>query len=199
MITFVMDNSETKLGFTRLQVINEEGKKAFLKYSISYNGKTYISSTAVRDDVISFENCIPHGPCVMIKVKNVEADCLICFRWKEWISTATPWKNRSRGLWPSPPLIREITQYGILFVPVGCKASKFEDIEWRISFSIAEKQLIHSFTHTQFLCYAIMKTILSDIIKKRCGELLCSYFIKTIMFWLAEEYEPSFWVKNEPN
>ncbi|VDI59936.1 Hypothetical predicted protein [Mytilus galloprovincialis] len=38
-----------------------------------------------------------------------------------------------------------------------------------------------------------MKIILKDFIKPRHGDLLCSYFLKTIMFWLSEEINPSEW------
>lgn len=132
-------------------------------------------------------NCTVHGPCQMVKEDQI--DIVRCFRCKEWVSIALPWIQRSRGTWPSSELIKDITHYGVLFVPVGCKTSTNEDIEWRISFSMAETQLVHSFTHTQILCYAMLKTIVSDIGKKRHGELICSYFIKTIMFWISEEHD----------
>lgn len=38
-----------------------------------------------------------------------------------------------------------------------------------------------------------MKTILNDLIKPRHGDLLCSYFIKSLMFWLSEDINPSEW------
>ena len=77
--------------------------------------------------------------------------------------------------------------------PIGSKFSPNENLEWRISFSMAEKQLIYSFSHTQLLCYALLKVILKDIIKQKHGDLICSYFLKTIMFWLSEESCPSDW------
>lgn len=84
--------------------------------------------------------------------------------------------------------------FWIVVVPVRCKNSKYEDLEWRISFSMAEKQLIQTFTHTQMLCYAAFKIILTDIVKPKHGDLLCSYFLKTILFWLAEETDQSKWI-----
>ncbi|XP_071142017.1 uncharacterized protein [Mytilus edulis] len=90
-------------------------------------------------------------------------------------------------------LVTLAVQYGVLFVPIGCKNSQNENLQWRISFSVTEKLLIHSFSHTQLLCYALMKIILKDLIKPRHGDLLCSYFIKTIMFWLSEETHSSQW------
>ncbi|XP_052077403.1 uncharacterized protein LOC127715413 [Mytilus californianus] len=81
------------------------------------------------------------------------------------------------------------------FVPIGVKGSSKEDLEWRISFSIGEQLLINTFTHTQLLCYALIKILLKDVIAtfSECKELLCSYFLKTIIFWISEELPQSAW------
>ena len=69
-------------------------------------------------------------------------------------------------------------------------------MEWRISFSVAERTLVWSFSHVQIQCYAIMKIILKEFINPHCSpdnRVLCSYFIKTFLFWKYEETDPSFW------
>ena len=69
-------------------------------------------------------------------------------------------------------------------------------MEWRISFSIAEKHLVWSFSHTQIQMYAILKLVLKEFIKVNCSAInnvLCSYFIKTFLFWKFEETEKCFW------
>ena len=78
--------------------------------------------------------------------------------------------------WSSDDLIHNIVDYGVMFVPIGCKGSINEDLEWRISFSIPEKLLAYSFIHVQFLCYAFLKVVLNDFIKVKHGDILCSYF-----------------------
>ncbi|XP_062591222.1 uncharacterized protein LOC134252735 [Saccostrea cucullata] len=41
--------------------------------------------------------------------------------------------------------------------------------------------------HTQFICYGLLKIFLKDVINKNVEEpLLCSYFMKTTMFWLIQ-------------
>lgn len=200
-LNVIMDTENTKPGFTRLKFLNVERISDMSKHfqSILKNnflrnkeGNEYISSCLIRDYEMPIDTII-HGPCRMLKTELIESEGLICFRCHEWISSVQPWIRRPRKTWPTKALVTEVSRFGVLFVPVGCKTSKHEDIEWRISFSIAEKQLIHSFTHVQFLCYAMLKTILSDVIKTLHGELLCSYFMKTIMFWLSEETEIEFW------
>ena len=98
-------------------------------------------------------------------------------------------------MWPPADIVSNIESYGVLLVPIGCKNSPSERLEWRISFSVAEKHLIYSFSHTQLLCYALLKHLLKEVIEKnpRLKGSLCSYFLKTMLFWLSEELDTSFW------
>lgn len=59
-----------------------------------------------------------------------------------------------------------------------------------------EKCLVYSFNHTQLLCYALMKLLLKGVIKQNqlCSDVLCSYFIKIILFWVSEETELTEWI-----
>lgn len=64
---------------------------------------------------------------------------------------------------------------------LGCDES---ELEWRLSFTQAEQEIIYSFNHTQFLCYGILKIFLNEILCSGKREsLICSYFLKTILFW----------------
>ncbi|XP_052065788.1 uncharacterized protein LOC127705500 [Mytilus californianus] len=133
-----------------------------------------------------------HGPC--ITDQNGMTDSAFCFRCESWIQQAHPWVLRKRA-WPSPELINEIVSDGVLLVPIGSKDSPYEDTEWRVSFSVAEKRLVYSFSHTQLLCYALLKILLKEVInlRKSCKDLLCSYFMKTVVFWVSEELPVHFW------
>jgi hypothetical protein len=122
-------------------------------------------------------------------------DIAISLHSKQWISPACEWISRPNSSWPSDDLKSTIIDHGTLFVPIGCKGSKNEDIEWRFSFSVGEKLLIYSFTHVQLMCYALMKILLKDVIDSDddCKGLLCSYYIKNIIFWVSEELPLSIW------
>ena len=117
---------------------------------------------------------------------------------KSWPTSAAEWKDRPRNYgWPSQQDREYIKQFGCHLVPVGHPLSARKSLEWRLSFSIAERTLVWSFNHTQLQCYAVMKLILKEFIKKKCSErhksVLCSYFIKTFLFWQFERTESSFW------
>ena len=117
---------------------------------------------------------------------------------KFWPTSADEWKDRPRHYgWPSQRDKEYIEQFGCHLVPVGHPLSARKSLEWRLSFSIAERVLVWSFNHTQLQCYAVMKLILKDYVKTKCAEkyksVLCSYFIKTFLFWQFEKTDSSFW------
>ena len=117
---------------------------------------------------------------------------------KFWPTSAAEWKDRPRHYgWPSQRDKEYIEQFGCHLVPVGHPLSARKSLEWRLSFSIAERTLVWSFNHTQLQCYAVMKLILKEYVKTKCAEkyksVLCSYFIKTFLFWQFEKTDLSFW------
>ena len=117
---------------------------------------------------------------------------------KAWPTAAAEWKDRPRHYgWPLQHDKEYIEKFGCQLVPVGHPLSAKKSLEWRLSFSIAERTLVWSFNHTQLQCYAVMKLILKEYVKTNCAEkhksVLCSYFMKTFLFWQFEKIERSFW------
>ena len=114
-----------------------------------------------------------------------------------WPRGAEEWLHRPRRCsWPTPSDITQISDFGCHLVAVGYPQSSSKEMEWRISFSVAERFLVWSFNHVQIQCYAVMKIFLKEFIKVRCSPpnyVLCSYFIKTFLFWKFEVTESSFW------
>ncbi|XP_052090189.1 uncharacterized protein LOC127726774 [Mytilus californianus] len=200
-VILIMDTDETPPCFTYLHILTRHGVLYALTEQMwqQKNGKMLLSSELfktyrLRQLVLTkpmLKNL--HGPCISDDLEQL--DVAYCIKCEKWISQAQPWVSRPRTEWPSSDLISQITSLGVLFVPIGCKGSKNENFEWRISFSVAEKMLIFSFCHTQLLCYALLKILLKEIIEKFPGlkGLLCSYFLKTLMFWISEELDPPIW------
>ena len=114
-----------------------------------------------------------------------------------WPRGAEEWLHRPRRYgWPTPTDITQINDFGCHLVAVGYPLSSSKEMEWRISFSVAERILVWSFNHVQIQCYAVMKIILKEFIKVRCSPanyVLCSYFIKTFLFWKFEVTQSTFW------
>jgi hypothetical protein len=91
-----------------------------------------------------------YGLC--LSDKDGYVDVIFTLHSRQWISIANQWVTRSNSSWPSSDVKSQIIDNGVLFVPIGSKGSKNEHIEWRISFFVGEKILMHSFTLTQLLC-----------------------------------------------
>ena len=103
-----------------------------------------------------------------------------------WPNSASEWRTRPRRFaWPSPSDIKSIVDFGFHLVSVGHPRSDLNMMEWRISFSVAERTLVWSFNHVQVQCYAVMKIFLKEFINPHCSpdnRVLCSAFIKTFLF-----------------
>ncbi|KAK3100183.1 hypothetical protein FSP39_015889 [Pinctada imbricata] len=148
------------------------------------NGKLYLSSSKIRAFVCEMNHFKANNRCVSTQDGNV--DHVIAIPSYTWPYEAAGCLNRIlRHGWPSLNVIRDMVQDGCLFVPIGCKTSPYEDIEWRMSFSLAEKRLVHSMNHTQFLTYALLKILLKEVIEEESDikGLLCSHYMKTLVFW----------------
>ena len=124
-------------------------------------------------------------------------DAVLSIHCPFWPNSASEWRLRVRSFtWPAPSEIRSIVDFGFHLVPIGHPSSNMSMMEWRISFSVAERSLVWSFNQVQMQCYAVMKIILKEFINSHCrpyNRVLCSYFIKTFLFWKYEETDPSFW------
>ena len=141
----------------------------------------------------SLETWYKHEDC-----SRIGTDLVPSIRCQFWPSTAMEWIDRPRHYgWPSLRDINTIVSFGFHLVAVGHHLSPMKSLQWRISFSIAERTLVWSFSHTQIQCYAVMKLMLKEFIKVKSSEgtkgVLCSYFIKTFLFWQYEETDPTFW------
>ncbi|KAK3100105.1 hypothetical protein FSP39_014839 [Pinctada imbricata] len=141
-----------------------------------------------------------HGPCVtpthtIGKDEGTEMDLAFCIQCDHWPDMANEWLDRYRpNGWPGFDLIQRIRNYKCWFVPIGfSEEEEKRDVEWRVSFTIAERDLMWSLQPTQLLCVEFLKSFVSHKLEHKFPNLLCSYFLKTIMFWLFEESPVSFW------
>ena len=182
----MMENEMTKPGFTLLRLIGQSTKPMVTR-SIEHimNGR-YLSCKRWRE-LHTAQSEFTHGPCASGEILGaLEYDKAFCLRCDTWPANARDCIRRlHQSAWPSHDTVLSIVNDGVLFVPIGAKESIFENTEWRMSFSLAEKKLIHAMNHTQFLCYGLLKIFLKEAIDVNpdVKGLLCSYFLKTALFW----------------
>ena len=194
--------------FAMLKYVSLQDQR-LLRSAVPMNNEAYLSNQLVVSSHWRQSNKTTssriQGPSV--EVWNEYADTsesgidnvpsIIC---QFWPKTAAEWKDRPRHYgWPPQRVKEYVEQFGCHLVPVGHPLSSRKLLEWRLSFSIGERTLVWSFNHTQLQCYAVMKLILKEYVKTKCAEkhksVLCSYFIKTFLFWQFEKTDLSFWQK----
>ncbi|XP_071954309.1 uncharacterized protein [Antedon mediterranea] len=118
-------------------------------------------------------------------------DVAIALNGVNWPTIANPWISRKRE-WPKKTIVEKIITDGYHLVPKYYPAGKGIDLEWRLSFSMAERTLAHTFTENQRKCYMVFKKLWRKCFKE--PKVLSSYHIKTTMFWLCERTSPTDWI-----
>nr|XP_022304030.1 uncharacterized protein LOC111111375 [Crassostrea virginica] len=192
------DSSESPPGFTLLQLLTPTTYRRIQSACVPMNDRLYISSSQYRKQTQThrFPGSKGHGPCESGEVPGgLEYDFAWCFACDFWPLSASSWIDRCLS-WPDREVVNEIVSNGCHFVPIGNPLGLHEHEEWRISFSLAEHKLVHSMNHCQFLTYGLLKIFLKEVIDKQSEEtckLLCSYHMKTVIFWVIQQNAVPLW------
>ena len=135
------------------------------------------------------------GPAFNTQERVASHDKVPCLVSPSWPHCASDFLIRTRSYdWPGRKLIDRIKNAGCHAVAIGHPQSDNKEIEWRWSFSMAEKELIYDMSdmsdiHDMYGCIYVLKAI-----KKhhwRCNDsdkttTFCSYYIKTACLWVCE-------------
>ncbi|XP_062616899.1 uncharacterized protein LOC134278617 [Saccostrea cucullata] len=193
-----MEDFDTLPGFVRLRLLTSPQNIFTISMCLAeFNGGVYMSGSLWREFYFQFlandryfqqKNIRNHGPCVTGVDGTLEFDQAACFASIYWPKQTRDWFDRcQRHTWPPVLVLEKILRNGFHCVPIGSKiVSTSNELEWRLSFSQAEQQLVSTMNHTQFLCYGLLKIFLKEVINYRKEPLLCSYFMKTTMFWMIQ-------------
>nr|XP_022331450.1 uncharacterized protein LOC111129378 [Crassostrea virginica] len=185
------DSSKSPPGFTLLELLTPS---KFLSSCVLMNDRLYISSALFRRHTQKhyFPGSREHGPCESCEYPGgLEYDIAYCFACDFWPPSASSWIDRCHS-WPDREVVDVIVRNGCHIVPIGhpLGVHGHEHDEWRISFSLAEHKCVHTMNHCQFLTYGLLKIFLKEVINKQLDEtnkLLCSYHIKTVVFWVIQQ------------
>ncbi|XP_062618592.1 uncharacterized protein LOC134280185, partial [Saccostrea cucullata] len=193
------DCSDSPPGFTLLYLLSPSKNRSVQRACVRVNNRLYVSSSEYRKIICSafLPDSIPHGPCVSgVLSGGAEYDFAHCFVSDFWPPSASSWIDRCHS-WPQSHIVDDIVKNGCHFVAIGHKLGRLEDQEWRISFSFAEHRLVCAMNHCQFLTYGLLKLFLREIIHYRLSDdhdkLLCSYHMKTAVFWAIQQNTLQHW------
>ncbi|XP_022297498.2 uncharacterized protein LOC111107652 [Crassostrea virginica] len=191
------DTSESPPGFTLLWLPLEEASRRVLSSCVRINGALYISSAMYRHNTCTIvqPDSTVHGPCSSGRLEGgFEYDNAHCFVSDFWPPSASSWTDRCHS-WPPPQVVDDIVRSGCHFVAIGHKLGNHADNEWRMSFSQAEQKLVYAMNHTQFLTYGLLKLFVKEFNRGKIEEekLLCSYHMKTAVFWAIQQSTIDHW------
>ena len=192
-------------GFTRLKMMTPTSNQAIQKACVTIDNELYISSARhMQSFTINFDkvhlSSELHGPCKTFNIRGEDTDIAFCFRSHHWPEVALPWIQRCRlKQWPTEYVLSAIIKEGCHVVPISSLPSRDErESEWRISFSRSEQMLVYSMNHCQFLCYGLLKIFLKEVINaENNNPCLCSYFMKTIVFWVIQSNSSRQWFPSD--
>ena len=136
-----------------------------------------------------------HGPAVMDQFRSVEY--VVCLHCPGWPSITNGFVERlSATLCKKIPTIEMdfVLGAGCHVVPISHPLSGFPEVEFRLSFSVIEKYLIRNWTTRQLRCYFLCKELVKEFLNGvQLEKEICSYFIKTAIFWITEHEPLEFW------
>ncbi|XP_070554058.1 uncharacterized protein [Ptychodera flava] len=122
------------------------------------------------------------------------ADGALALTCTQWPSMAKDWATRDRK-WPTSDVVRAVVEAGCHVVPKSYPGEGGDEyLQWRLSFSLAERTLAHCFSENQRKFYLVIKKIWRMHLKE--PSVLSSYHMKTTMFWTSEKIAPHQWRKD---
>lgn len=187
--TFVFDGSYSPPGYGLLQILSPEELNPLIVVFVKH-GNSYLPSIFWKKRYFNpISGSRIHGPCISSNLECLDFDYTESIFSRCWPPRASTFFSRCQ-LWPNPKVLQDIVNKGCHLVPIGHKLGYHEEEEWMVSFSLAEKALVYSMNHSQFLLYGLMKLFLKEIINKGLDEeekILCSYHIKTAIFWTLQQ------------
>ncbi|XP_062614232.1 uncharacterized protein LOC134275966 [Saccostrea cucullata] len=186
------DCSDSPPGFTLLYLLSPSMDRQVQRACVIMNNRHLISSSEYRRTWCSvvYSDSIEHGPCASgVSDGETEYDIAHCFVSDFWPQPATVWIYRCHS-WPQPHIVDDIVKNGCHLVAIGHTLGNHVHNEWRISFSLAEFKLVCAMNHCQFLTYGLLKLCLTEIMNNGLSDedkLLCSYHMKTAVFWVIQQ------------
>ncbi|XP_033755686.1 uncharacterized protein LOC117338442 [Pecten maximus] len=205
---FVMRNAASRPCYVKLELFQMSRlcSEVILESIVPDRDVYFISSEIYTEKLRAlystgmYTEMTTNGPATTFNMNEFhDSDCVSCFKCESWPPVANEWLNRPRHYgWPDKASIYDISQNGCHLVPVGDKASGDAFLQWRISFATAERKLVHSLSHEQFLTYGLLKFFLKQIserLKDIIGDadILSSYIMKTVVFFAVENTPLLFW------
>lgn len=198
---------DTANGYVKLQPVNGDiayTSKHWTNLSREYNMNLFKIDRIGR--IVLSECVMKCNPKLFKRTKNkpadltmgnfsdLKTDTVVSHRGKIWPVKAMEWLHRRRLYgWPTKETIEELKSHVFFVVRKGHPFSSELDLEWRISLSLQERNLMFNLTDVQHKCYVILKMVNRDVVNFDC---ITTYHWKTCLFHAIEKNNLNIWKKN---
>ena len=157
------------------QLVSERQGKVIVTVDLNISGPTY-----------TFESKLLELQGVF--TAKSEMDYVCAFQLHEWPSFIRKnWINRNYETWPSRATAARILSSGLGLVPKSSPNAN-SNLEWSLSFSLAEIALSMDLTSSQKIAYKYLKFLATEEFNN--PKILHSYHLKTVFFWTLQELPP---------
>ena len=196
--------TRAEMGIKRLRaypVIGTTNRNQYVKdcLKLGWIPDTDLDETAAEQLVVGKE-----GPAVHVMYINPGLDmmgnqydildmtvALPC----QWPTLTKNWLKRERpSHWPTERMIKDIEKAGCHLVPKSYPDGGNDNLEWRLSFSVAERTLVRATTLVQRASYRIMKGLYRHTLKAHKG--ISSYHLKTVFLYKCEQIPSCMWTED---
>lgn len=133
--------------------------------------------------------------CKMKNYYDTSSDINKGYLCEQWPTFAQEWISRDRLFgWPTDNTVHQLSLRGFFLVKKGHPLSQEKDLEWKVSFSLQERDLMFSLTDVQHKCYTVLKMFNKEIIKSDC---ITAYHWKTCLFYVIEQNSGIIWKRGK--
>ncbi|XP_060592886.1 uncharacterized protein LOC132747503 [Ruditapes philippinarum] len=196
----IQDNSVSP-GYCLLQVLRPDAPLPEDGESDQFFFKDRTGKLLLKNFIVSLFNINHeiHGPAGFQQGQPgiCDKDSVFALHCTTWPQQARQWLDQQgEGQWPSAEMKQYCSRTGCFVVGVGCSGSEHEQLEWRISTSLAERCLMFNLNITQIRCYVLMKIILKTFINPLFKDVITSFMCKTVLFHCISNTHSNIWREN---
>ncbi|XP_060563066.1 uncharacterized protein LOC132722563 [Ruditapes philippinarum] len=199
-LLMIQDNSISP-GYCLLQRLRSDAPLPEDGESNQYLFKDRTGKLLLKNFIVSLLNINLeiHGPAGFQQGQQglSDIDFVYALHCTTWPQQARQWLDQQgEGQWPSAEMKQYCSRTGCFVVGVGCRGSEHEQVEWRISTSLAERCLMFNLNIIQIRCYVLMKIISKTFINPLFKDVITSFMCKTVLFHCISNTHNNIWREN---
>ncbi|KAK3576835.1 hypothetical protein CHS0354_002628 [Potamilus streckersoni] len=190
---YMFQDGNTHPGYVKLlliRILPDNTPAAFHVCAFDSFGVYVLKNTCFQSNYVGFCS----GTADRQQQTYISCDRVPALRCSQWPREGYEWFHRRRCYgWPTTRQIQNAWKYGCFATAVGHPSSNEEVLEWRLSFSLAERDLVRSFGDIVMKVYILLKMVKKTFIEPFLEDAFSSYHCKVCMLWMREKTPSELW------